>query len=266
MSDSLSPGDGRYHFFASRSFRATLSSMASARSFLSFAFSSSSAFSRLASDTSRPPNLACPRVERRLADPVPPAHVRGLRARLLLAQDGNDLLLYSVHFRQPRKAGTSRVLCFCSWSAGRHMMVFKRTCGSSSSACSSAVAAATTDHANSNILRPATGASVDGSGSKSCRYCRPTELGAVPPHAVEDDGHLPGKRYFGSFGPQPLRKPHRPCFHWRPSRGWPEHDVGCFEQCCSCLAVADFGDASRPIQFSRLIAPRCQPEVCAYGP
>ena len=40
------------------SFRITLSSIASARIFFSFAFSSSSAFSRLASDTSMPPNFA----------------------------------------------------------------------------------------------------------------------------------------------------------------------------------------------------------------
>src|SRR5215211_916317 len=58
MSDGLSPGGGRHHFFESRSFRATLSSMASARSFLSFVFSSSSAFSRRASGTSSPPNFA----------------------------------------------------------------------------------------------------------------------------------------------------------------------------------------------------------------
>src|SRR5919107_2130984 len=57
MSDGLSPGGGRHHFLASRSFSATLSSMASARSFLSLVFSSSSAFSRRASETSSPPNL-----------------------------------------------------------------------------------------------------------------------------------------------------------------------------------------------------------------
>src|SRR5208283_1890209 len=44
VSDSLSLGGGRHHFFASRSFSA--------------AFSLSSPFSRLASDTSSPPYLA----------------------------------------------------------------------------------------------------------------------------------------------------------------------------------------------------------------
>lgn len=51
---------GRYHFFEATSFRMALSSIAAASSFFSRAFSSSSAFSRLASDTSRPPYLAFP--------------------------------------------------------------------------------------------------------------------------------------------------------------------------------------------------------------
>src|SRR5690606_10054460 len=58
MSDGLAPGGGRHHFFVSRSFSAELSSIASARSRFSFAFSSSSAFSRFASEGSMPPNLA----------------------------------------------------------------------------------------------------------------------------------------------------------------------------------------------------------------
>src|SRR6185436_4992869 len=53
VSDGLSPGGGRHHFFEAISF-----SIASASSFLSLAFSSSRAFRRLASDTSRPPYLA----------------------------------------------------------------------------------------------------------------------------------------------------------------------------------------------------------------
>src|SRR6185437_2546822 len=49
---------GRHHFFPKRSFSAALSSMASASIRFSRPFSSSSDRSRLASDTSRPPNLA----------------------------------------------------------------------------------------------------------------------------------------------------------------------------------------------------------------
>jgi hypothetical protein len=52
------PGGGRHHFFVPTSFNIALSSIASANSFFSLAFSSSNAFSRLASDTSRPPYLA----------------------------------------------------------------------------------------------------------------------------------------------------------------------------------------------------------------
>ena len=48
----------RYHFFARRSFSATLSNIVSASSRFSFAFSSSSDRSRLASETSSPPYLA----------------------------------------------------------------------------------------------------------------------------------------------------------------------------------------------------------------
>src|SRR4029079_18638794 len=51
--------DGADHtFFASRSFSAALSSMASAKSFFSRAFSLSTPFRRLASETSSPPYLA----------------------------------------------------------------------------------------------------------------------------------------------------------------------------------------------------------------
>src|SRR5204863_5195946 len=57
MSDGLSLHSGRYHFFDSRSFSAALSSIESANSFFSRVFSPSSCFNRLASETSRPPNL-----------------------------------------------------------------------------------------------------------------------------------------------------------------------------------------------------------------
>ena len=84
VSDGLSPGGGRHHFFAAISFSMALSSIASASSFFSLAFSSSSAFSRLASDTSSPPILGLPLVERRAADPVLAAHIGRLRPGLLL--------------------------------------------------------------------------------------------------------------------------------------------------------------------------------------
>src|SRR6202007_1844257 len=58
VSDSLSLGSGRHHFFASRSFSAALSSMTSAKSFFNLAFSLSSPFRRLASEISSPPYLA----------------------------------------------------------------------------------------------------------------------------------------------------------------------------------------------------------------
>ena len=58
MSSSLSLGGGRHHFFELMSLSIALSSIVSASSFFSLAFSSSSAFSRLVSETSKPPYLA----------------------------------------------------------------------------------------------------------------------------------------------------------------------------------------------------------------
>src|SRR5262249_32069578 len=57
MSDSLSLDGGRHHFFDKRAFGAALSSIESAKSFCSFAFSVSNAFSFRASETSIPPNF-----------------------------------------------------------------------------------------------------------------------------------------------------------------------------------------------------------------
>ena len=58
VSGSFSSGGGRHHFLAATSRSMALSSIASARSLLSLAFSSVSAFSRRASDTSIPPYFA----------------------------------------------------------------------------------------------------------------------------------------------------------------------------------------------------------------
>src|SRR5215469_5396196 len=67
MSHRLAASSGRHHFFPSRSFNAALSSIASANSRFSLAFSTSKARSRFASLTSSPPVLALPRVKRRIA-------------------------------------------------------------------------------------------------------------------------------------------------------------------------------------------------------
>ena len=56
--DGFALSGGPYHFFESSSRKAEASSIVSASSFFSLAFSSSSAFNRLASETSMPPNLA----------------------------------------------------------------------------------------------------------------------------------------------------------------------------------------------------------------
>src|ERR1700722_12814614 len=58
MRDTFALGGGPYHFFARSSRSAAASSICSANSFFSLAFSSSSCFRRLASETSMPPYLA----------------------------------------------------------------------------------------------------------------------------------------------------------------------------------------------------------------
>src|SRR3546814_20533918 len=58
MGDRFPLNGGRHHFFVSKSFSATLSSIVSASNRFSFAFSSSSERSRLHSDTPSPPHFA----------------------------------------------------------------------------------------------------------------------------------------------------------------------------------------------------------------
>ncbi len=58
MFHCLTLGRGRYHFREATSFNIALSSICSANSFFSFAFSPSSAFSFRAPNTSRPPLFA----------------------------------------------------------------------------------------------------------------------------------------------------------------------------------------------------------------
>src|SRR3984957_4755922 len=58
MRDAFALGGGPYHFFDRSSRSAAASNICSANSFFSLAFSSSSCFSRLASETSMPPYLA----------------------------------------------------------------------------------------------------------------------------------------------------------------------------------------------------------------
>ena len=76
-----------YHFFHRSSFNAALSSMDSASSFLSLRFSSSSVLSRFASDTSKPPYLGLPVVQRRFRDPVLALQLGCLPRRPLLAHN-----------------------------------------------------------------------------------------------------------------------------------------------------------------------------------
>jgi hypothetical protein len=82
VSDSVSLGSGRHHFFPRRSLSAASSSMASARSFLRLAFSLSSQPLRLGD--LEPTVLGLPVVEARLADPVLTAQIDSLQPGLVL--------------------------------------------------------------------------------------------------------------------------------------------------------------------------------------
>lgn len=90
LSDGLPHSCGRHHFFAATSFNMALSSMTSASSFFSQAFS----LQRLQPPGLRhlqAPVLGFPLVEAHLADPVPAAYIRRLPPGFLLPQDADDL-------------------------------------------------------------------------------------------------------------------------------------------------------------------------------
>ena len=97
VSDGLTPHGGRHHVFDAISLSIALSSIASARSFFSLAFSSSSAFSRLAFDRLRSPYLAF-HLYIVVLEILLAANIGRLRASFLLAQHPDDLL-----FREPAR-------------------------------------------------------------------------------------------------------------------------------------------------------------------
>ncbi|MET4324050.1 hypothetical protein ABIC02_007842, partial [Bradyrhizobium sp. RT5a] len=89
-------GGAGHPFFPTRSFSAALSNMASARSRFSFVFSSSSDRSRLASETSIPPNLAFHFVDAGIAVTMLSAEIGDRNPRFVLLQNPDDLF-----FRKP---------------------------------------------------------------------------------------------------------------------------------------------------------------------
>ncbi|MCY1174202.1 hypothetical protein D9M73_143960 [compost metagenome] len=108
--------------FESWSFRPALSSIVFVSSRLSRAFSSSSARSRFASDTSSPPELSLPCIIGRARHPVPPAQIRHYRTRLGLLQGADDLLfrkLLPLHLSVPSSGADSSSNCRKKWGA-RH--------------------------------------------------------------------------------------------------------------------------------------------------
>lgn len=92
MRDGVALHGGPYQFFDTSSRIAATSSICSANSFFSFAFSSSSCFSRLASDTSMPPSLAFQLYSVASAIRCFRCQIGDLRADLVLLQDCDNLL------------------------------------------------------------------------------------------------------------------------------------------------------------------------------
>src|SRR5258708_28973331 len=78
MRDTFALGGGPYHFFARSSRRAAASSICSAKSFFSLAFSSSSCLSRLASGDVHAAVLGLPVIQRRFRDAVLAREIGGL--------------------------------------------------------------------------------------------------------------------------------------------------------------------------------------------
>src|SRR3546814_4885015 len=115
MLDSLPLSGGPHQFFAATSFSTALSSMASASSRLSRAFSSSSTFSLRACDTSMPPYLAfhaysvallMPCLRHTSAVFIPPSCSR---SPAMICSSLNLVFLTSVSSRRRTLAQTGRV-------------------------------------------------------------------------------------------------------------------------------------------------------------
>lgn len=97
MRDRLAPGGRPYHFFDRSSRSAAASSICSASSFFSFAFSSSSELLQtLGFRDVHAAEFGLPVVQGRLRNAVLAREIGGLRPSLVLLQHRNDLL-----FRKP---------------------------------------------------------------------------------------------------------------------------------------------------------------------
>ena len=97
--DAFALGDGPYHFFDRNSRSAAASSICLASIFFSFAFSSSSCFSRLASETSVPPPMICSSVNR-VASSVRPfsrPDLRGGKSQLQVNFRATCFLCANMH-------------------------------------------------------------------------------------------------------------------------------------------------------------------------
>lgn len=90
-----------------------------------------------------------------------------------------------------------------------------------------------------------------------------SEVRPVLPHTVQNDGVLAGDRNLGLSEPDGLDQPHTPGFQTRPSLHPGQQHASGFVQTGSNHTVATFRGSTAAIDLARLIASRCEPEICA---
>ena len=151
-----------------------------------------------------------------------------LSPSLLLPQDPDDLLLYSVARRQECLLVAGSLLLFVVRACPPHDEVrwdvrFKLFSVLAGDGCNDR----SYELAQPRVLRRAR-VPIDGVGSLRC-LCRPSELGTIAPHAVQHDRHLPGEGDLRPLGSLTFGETHCPGFHWRPSCRWSQHHVCRFE-------------------------------------
>src|ERR1700738_5104250 len=108
MRDTFALGGGPYHFFARSSRSAAASSICSARSFLQPGVLVLELLQTLGLGDVHAAVFGLPIIQRRFRDPVLAREIGGLRARLMLPQHANNLLVRkpgSLHLSVLHKAG-----------------------------------------------------------------------------------------------------------------------------------------------------------------
>src|SRR6185437_14202084 len=84
------------------------------------------------------------------------------------------------------------------------------------------------------------------------------EVGAVDPHAVQDDGELPGQGHGSAPQAAAFGNRHRPAFETGEALHAREHGMGRFIECAAHHGVPGFGDAAGDVDGAGLVLPRSE--------